>query len=263
MNKGLDNICNIVGGDFDYVCNPNVLSMYNNSSMIEIENVIHSYLERMECKGIKYVSIYFRKKGIKETEALAFLGKILNQHQTLTYIVHYFELQAVDKLFSEYAGTPILYSVTAEKSSLLKGITILKDRNCPMIVQPVDDNGIGVTLEHRIKIINSIIDAFCKNNISKDFIYVDPLSPTVYFKPCCLELSIQTTHYCTQSGIKTVLWPENAARGYRKKQNYIYECFSSMAVGVGLNLLVAKIEDSNIQEIVEDANIIRGGIKDE
>jgi hypothetical protein len=255
-----DNICNVVGGDFDYVCDPSILNTYNDITLIKIEEKLHNYLERMEKSGVSLVSIYLRKEGMTEIEALTFLGRIMNQHSELGYIVHYFEPRAIDGLLKEYTGIPLLYSLTAEKTSLSNGLSIAKNKKCPMIIQPVDDNGIGICLERRVKIIESIVHTFTENHIEEKYIYVDPLSPTVYFKPCSLDLSIKTLEYCNKRGIKTILWPENTARGYKEENNYIAECYTSMAIGSSLNLAVISLNKSHLLTVVQNSNMIKRGV---
>lgn len=254
------NLCHVIAGDMDYVSNPDILKVYNNNSINQIIEMFHSYLDTVKEMGIKLVSLYFRKNGLTEVEALQILGRIMNDYKNLGFIVHFFNPKAVIAMLNEYQGIPLLNALTCEKTSLEKGVSLLNDIHCPIIIQPIDDNGIGISAEKRIKIIENVIHNFEKAKIERNLIYVDSLSPTIYYKPCSLDVSINTIRMCNELNLKTILWPENAARGFSDQKNKIAECYTGMAIGAGLNFSVVKIKPFDLFPYIQYSNQIKNGV---
>lgn len=254
------NRCHVIAGDMDYVCNPDILQVYNNNSINQIIKIFHSYLDIVQEMKIKFVSLYFRKKGLTEVEALQVLGRVMNDYKGLGFIVHFFDPKAVIAMLNEYEGIPLLNALTCEKASQQKGVSLLNDVHCPIIIQPIDDNGIAISVEKRFKIIKSVVHNLEKVQIERNLIYIDPLSPTIYYKPCNLDVSINTIRMCNKLNLKTILWPENTARGFPDKKNKIAECYTGMAIGAGLNFSVVKIKPFDLFPYIQYSNQIKNGV---
>jgi hypothetical protein len=253
-------LCEVVAGDLDYVCNPLILRSLFYKKVDHLIEKMTSYLDRMQKRNFRFVSLYFRHHSMKEAAAFDILGDIIADYKTLGFVVHYFNPDSVIALLKKYSGKPLLYSLTGEKPHINSTFPLLKDTNCPIVLQPIGDYGIPPKSADRMKIVTFLAGELERYGIKDDLIYVDALSPSVKCPLCKLEVSIETIKSCREVKLKTILWPENSGLGYVEEENQIVPCYSSMAILSGLNLAVVQIDSRSLLPYIHSSNLIKKGV---
>jgi 5-methyltetrahydrofolate--homocysteine methyltransferase len=130
-------------------------------------------------------------------------------------------------------GKPLVNSVSGEESRLGSILPIVKDREAAVIGLTMDDNGIPVLPEDRLRIAEIIVERAAKIGIPQNDVIIDPLVMTVGSDSQAGLLTLRTIELVREKlGVNINLGASNISFGLPDRHT-INQAFLALAMGAG------------------------------
>ena len=142
---------------------------------------------------------------------------------------------ALEGAMRVYNGKPLVNSVNGKQESIDTVLPLVKKYGGAVVALTLDEDGIPVTAEGRLKVAEKIVVAAEKIGIPRRDIIVDPLTLPVSAQPDAAEVTLDALSLISNTlGVKTVLGVSNVSFGLPQR-NIINSTFYTMALERGLS----------------------------
>ncbi len=153
----------------------------------------------------------------------------------------------------------MINSVKAEQDNMSAVIPLAVTYNARLIALPMDEQGIPKTVDDRLRVCDTIVQACSRYDFSLDRILFDPLVLPVSTDITYGAITLDTTAAIKKSWpeAKTVMGLSNVSYGLPKRRQ-INAGFLYMAVYAGLDAAIADPRDEEIIKAVRVAEALAG-----
>ena len=246
----------VVGGDVDYVTEPQIIRRHYDLSMTERKELFHSVVGHARSAGVQRVSLYARGRGCSEADCLLMMVEVVEQYPAIDFLIHFFDEKALDTALNMCTRKPLLNYLSGERSKMSRLLPVLENHRCPIVIQPVDDTGMPPTTAGRMRVIERVVKELERLAVVREDIYVDGLSPSHGAVPYGLQVSLDTIQESHRLGLRTILWPENAGLG-RQDRVAITSTYTAMAMQAGLDCAVVNLGNAALLKAIEAVTQMR------
>ena len=153
-------------------------------------------------------------------------------------------------------GKPLVNSVNGEEASLRAVLPLVKDRGAAVIGLTMDDNGIPMDAESRVKVAGKILERAAKLGIAAEDVIIDPLVLTVGADSRAGAVTLATIERVRKEfGVSINLGASNVSFGLPDRHT-INQAFLALAVGRGANCLIT--DPGKLSSIIRAADLLMG-----
>ena len=153
-------------------------------------------------------------------------------------------------------GKPLVNSVNGEEASLRSVLPLVKDRGAAVIGLTMDDNGIPMDAESRVKVAGRILERAAKLGIPAADVIIDPLVLTVGADSHAGMVTLATIERVRKEfGVSINLGASNVSFGLPDRHT-INQAFLALAVGRGANCLIT--DPGKLAGIIRATDLLLG-----
>ena len=153
-------------------------------------------------------------------------------------------------------GKPLVNSVNGEEASLRSVLPLVKDRGAAVIGLTMDDNGIPMDAESRVKVAGKILERAAKLGIPAADVIIDPLVLTVGADSRAGVVTLATIERVRKEfGVSLNLGASNVSFGLPDRHT-INQAFLALAVGRGANCLIT--DPGKLAGIIRATDLLLG-----
>ncbi len=153
-------------------------------------------------------------------------------------------------------GKPLVNSVNGEEASLRSVLPLVKDRGAAVIGLTMDDNGIPMDDETRLKVAGKILERAAQLGIPASDVIIDPLVLTVGADSHAGAVTLTTIERVrTEFGVSINLGASNVSFGLPDRHT-INQAFLALAVGRGANCLIT--DPGKLAGIIRATDLLLG-----
>jgi 5-methyltetrahydrofolate--homocysteine methyltransferase len=153
-------------------------------------------------------------------------------------------------------GKPLVNSVNGEETSLRSVLPLVKDRGAAVIGLTMDDNGIPMDVESRVKVAGKILERAAKLGIPAADVIIDPLVLTVGADSHAGVVTLATIERVRKEfGVSINLGASNVSFGLPDRHT-INQAFLALAVGRGANCLIT--DPGRLAGIIRATDLLLG-----
>lgn len=208
--------------------------------------------------GAQVLDVNVGAAGIDEPATLRQAVKILMKIVDVPLCIDSNDPIALEAALDIYEGKALINSVTGEKAMLLKILPIVKKYGAAVIGLCMDDQGIPVNCEERIKIASKILEACDGYGIPKEDVIFDGLTMTVGTDFQAAVTTLKTVYSLTHElGVNTTLGASNVSFGLPDRR-VINQTFVAMAIQNGLTALIIDPTVPDIRRSIRAADLLKG-----
>jgi len=204
--------------------------------------LLENDMEYISCEGLEQtengadiLDVNTGLPGIDEKEMLVKAVKELQSVTDSVLQIDTANAQAAERALRIYNGKPLFNSVNGKKESLDIILPLVKKYGAAVVALTLDDNGIPLTCEGRIKIAQDIIEKAAVYGIDKKNIIIDTLTMTAGTSADNAKITLHALEYVRcKLKMHTVLGVSNISFGLPERQK-INSVFFTMAMKSGLS----------------------------
>ncbi|MEW6186928.1 MAG: methyltetrahydrofolate cobalamin methyltransferase [Thermodesulfobacteriota bacterium] len=155
--------------------------------------------------------------------------------------------------------TPMINSVSGEKKRRERLLPLISDRQCPVIMLAMDDQGIPKTVEERITIINWLIEEARDIKVKDELMYIDPLVMALSVNTESGKMALQTIEAIKERfpEVHVVSGLSNVSFGLPAR-SLINRTFLALAIQAGLDAAILDPLDKGLRSVIRAAELILG-----
>lgn len=144
---------------------------------------------------------------------------------------------ALEKAMRLYNGKPLINSVNGSEESIKSVFPLVKKYGGVVIALTLDDYGIPLTVDERVRIAERIIERAREYGIEKKDLIFDPLALTISSDYNAAQVTLNTVDALHKMGLKTSLGISNVSFGLPNRE-IINSIFLAMAIQKGLSCAI-------------------------
>jgi len=153
-------------------------------------------------------------------------------------------------------GKPLVNSVNGEEASLRSVLPLVKDRGAAVIGLTMDDNGIPMDADSRVRVAGKIIERAAQLGIPVSDVIIDPLVLTVGADSNAGVVTLATIERVRKEfGVSINLGASNVSFGLPDRHT-INQAFLALAVGRGANCLIT--DPGKLAGIIRATDLLQG-----
>ncbi|MDD4878286.1 MAG: homocysteine S-methyltransferase family protein [Candidatus Nanoarchaeia archaeon] len=200
--------------------------------------------------------------GADEKKALKKIVSEVQQAVDIPLIIDTSSAEAMESALKEYAGKPLINSVSGSEKSLNAVLPLAKKYGAAIIALCLDEKGIPETKEKRIETAEKIAKEAGKYGIKKENIFVDCLVMAKATNPENEDIVLSAIREIKAEGYGTVLGISNISHGMPDRALLNNEFFSK-ASRQGLDIAIMNPADAIINEKKDSAKLkhLSGAVK--
>lgn len=165
-------------------------------------------------------------------------------------------IKAIENGLRYYNGKAIVNSVNGEDKVLDKVLPLVKKYGAAVVGLTLDEKGIPMKAEERVKIAEKILNRALEYGIKKEDVFIDTLVLTASAKQKEVIETIKSLKLISEKlGLKTVLGVSNISFGLPNRE-VINETFLAVALGHGLNLPILNPNSQGMIDVVNSFNVL-------
>ncbi len=148
-----------------------------------LENKNRSLIENLACSQVDAGANYLDINGgdpNKEVEYVNWLIDVVQNAVDVPLCIDSTNTEAIKSALTKVKHTPIINSISLEKSRLDALLPVVKDNDCSVIALLMSDDGLPSTADDRLKRAEELIGILKDAGRSEDKIFVDPCFLTIY-----------------------------------------------------------------------------------
>ena len=218
---------------------------------------------------------YILKQGIEQIEAGADILDVnvglpeINEEETMVNVIKELQgildvplqidssnIKAIEKGLRYYNGKAIVNSVNGEESVLDKVFPLVKKYGSAVVGLTLDEKGIPMKAEDRVKIAKKILNKALEYGIKKEDVFIDTLVLTASAKQEEVTETLKALNIVNKElGLKTVLGVSNISFGLPNR-SIINETFLALALGNGLSLPILNPNSEGMMNVINSFNVL-------
>ncbi len=175
--------------------------------------------------------------GLPEINEVEMMGRTVYELQSILPLPLQIDTtnpEAMEKALRIYNGKPMVNSVNGKQEIMEQIFPIVKKYGGVVVGLALDEDGIPVSAEGRIKIAQKIYKTAEKYGISRKNIVIDALTMTMSTDTNSANITLDTVRWVKAHGGRTVLGVSNISFGLPQREK-INSAFFTMAMQAGLS----------------------------
>jgi 5-methyltetrahydrofolate--homocysteine methyltransferase len=161
-------------------------------------------------------------------------------------------IQAVDK-------TPMINSISGEPDRLENILPIVAEHDCPVIALAMSEKKIPETVEGRMEVVRSLMQATRDKGVPDDHVYLDPLAMTIATKTDSGVVALDTMRAIREEFPEAhmTIGLSNISFGLPAR-SYINRVFLTLAMAAGLDSAIVDPLDQEMIAVMTAAELVLG-----
>lgn len=157
-----------------------------------------------------------------------------------------------------YQGKALVNSVNGEERSLGRVLPLVAEHYAAVIGLVMDDDGIPVTAQERLRVADKIVRRAEKLGIPRCDVILDPLTLTIGADPQAARVTLAACRLIADElGVNVTLGASNVSHGLPRREA-INAAFLAMAAAHGLTCPITNPLDPAVRDAVMAANLLLG-----
>ena len=223
------------------------------------KNFIQDLALQQVKSGANWLDVNSGISSDRETEELVWL---VNTVQAVTDIPLCLDSPSPDALVAAIDHTnavPMINSINGESKRLESLLPIVRDRQCPVIMLAMDEQGIPKTAEERINIISRIVNRAKSMEIKEELLYADPLIMAQSVDTESTNMALHTIEMIRSEfpGIHIVSGLSNVSFGLPAR-SLINRVFVTLALKAGLDTAILDPMDRVLMSVIMATEMLIG-----
>jgi len=166
--------------------------------------------------------------------------------------------EALEAALKSYEGKALINSVNGEERSLEAVLPLVKEYGAAVIGLCMDDDGIPVTADDRLRVASKIIERAGKLGIPAEDIAIDPLALTMGSDHTAGLVAMQTIEkVIAEFGVNITMGASNISFGLPDRK-YINSTFIAMAIHAGLTCPITNPLEPEVSIAIKAADLSMG-----
>lgn len=163
---------------------------------------------------------------------------------------------ALEAALKVVQGRALINSVNGEQAKLKAVLPLAAEYNAAVIALCMDDNGIPMTADARLKVAGAILEAAQTYGITPDRIVFDPLALAVGSDPMAATITLETAHRIRrETGCNMTAGASNVSFGMPERET-LNMVFLTLLIQAGINAPITNPLKSNLT--VRAADLLLG-----
>jgi 5-methyltetrahydrofolate--homocysteine methyltransferase len=205
--------------------------------------------------GAELLDINVGMNGIDEKEIMVNAIEYISTKTEVPLVIDTSDTDVLEAALRIYPGKALINSISLEKNTLDKKLSLAKKYGAALIALPLDDNGVPETLDERKRILDEILRKADDFGIEKKNIIVDGLVMAVSAGQSAAKTTLDTIKYATELGLNSVIGLSNISFGLPQRK-WLNQTFLSMATAMGLSLVIANPSTEMIKEVKYSSDVL-------
>jgi len=198
--------------------------------------------------------------GVSEGDEAEFMAagvKAIESVVDVPVVIDSTNVMALEEGLKVCSGRPLINSVCGKKESMETVLPLAKKYGVPVLVLPVDDQGIPKKAEDRLAVVEKIVAEALKIGIRKQDLIVDGLTLTASTNQEEVKETLYTIELLKKKGLKTILGISNISYGLPNRNN-VNSAFLSMALVAGLDMAIINPNVKMLMDALYAASVLTG-----
>jgi 5-methyltetrahydrofolate--homocysteine methyltransferase len=206
--------------------------------------------------GAEVLDVNVGVPGVDDVALLPHVVKVVAQAVDVPICIDTPNPAALAAALAVVPGKPLVNSVNGEEASLSSVLPLVKDRGAAVIGLTMDDNGIPMDAESRLKVAGKILERAAKLGIPASDVIIDPLVLTVGADSHAGVVTLTTIELVRKEfGVSINLGASNVSFGLPDRHT-INQAFLALAVGRGANCLIT--DPGKLAGIIRATDLLMG-----
>ncbi|SCP95132.1 homocysteine S-methyltransferase family protein [Anaerobium acetethylicum] len=202
-------------------------------------NMVLDFAAEQEKCGAKILDINVGMNGIDEKQTMLQTIREVSSAVSLPLCIDSSHIEVVEAALRQYPGRALINSISLETEKFEKLIPIAKKYGAMFVLLPLSDKGLPKSLEEKMEIIHTILEAAIAHGMTKEDIVVDGLVATVGADKNAALDTLATIRYCRDTlGLATIIGLSNISFGLPDR-SFVNSTFLTMAIKEGLTMAIA------------------------
>ncbi len=156
-------------------------------------------------------------------------------------------------------GTPFINSITLEQPKFDTLVPLIKKYDANILALSIGPDGIAKTTDGRFDHAKQLIEALCRQGISSEKIYLDPLIQPVSVQNDFGLIALEVIQKVNSQfpDVNTICGLSNVSFGLPGRK-HLNKCFLAMAMAAGLNSAILDPLDNELMEVITAAQALLG-----
>ena len=194
---------------------------------------VRSIATRQVEAGADVLDINVGAPNLDETEVLPIVAKLVAETVEVPLCLDSANRDALAAALAVLPGKPLVNSVNGEEASLEKVLPVVKEYGAAVIGLTMDDDGIPMDVDTRVRIAGKILERAAKIGIPAEDIVIDTLVLTVGADTNAAKVTLETTRRVSEEfGVNINLGASNVSFGLPDRM-IINQAFLALAIEYG------------------------------
>jgi cobalamin-dependent methionine synthase I len=210
--------------------------------------------------GADYIDVNTGAFPEQEVELMEWLVKIVQEVVDTPLSLDSANIAALETgLKTNTKGTPMINSITAEKTKFKKVLPLLLEYQTPVLALAMDETGITKTADDRFAVAKKLIEDLCAAGVTQDKIFLDPLIQPVSVQNDFGRIAIEVIRRVKElfPKVNTTCGLSNISFGLPQRAR-MNRCFLIMAMTAGLNSAILDPLDKDLMDSITSAEALLG-----
>jgi len=219
-------------------------------------DLVSEMAEEQETAGASVLDVNMGMNGIDEKEMMLKAVRELSITTDLPLSIDSSHVDVVEAALRIYPGRALINSISLEPEKFRKLLPAAKKYGAMFILLPLSEKGLPKTMQEKIEIIHTIVDAALEQGLTKEDIIVDGLVATVGANKRAAVETLETISYCKETlGLATVCGLSNISFGLPER-TYVNSAFMAMAIQAGLTMAIANPSQNLLMHTMFAADLL-------
>lgn len=207
--------------------------------------------EQAAC-GAHMLDVNAAVSGRSEVEDLPWMVKIVQEVVDVPLVLDSGDPEALIAAMKVHRGRPMVNSISAETDKLAKLLPIVAQADCSVIALCMDDNGIPIDAEGRLKAAHAAVLPLLDAGKNKEDIYIDPLVMSLSVDPQAATTTLAVIRALVDgdlAGVHLTGGFSNVSFGMPARR-LLNRAFLTMAMTLGLDSCITDARDQVLMSTV-------------
>ncbi|MCR4442428.1 MAG: homocysteine S-methyltransferase family protein [Peptococcaceae bacterium] len=196
--------------------------------------------------------------GLEEDSLLKDGVQQLQQALDVPLVLDCTRPEALEKGLREFQGRALINSVNGEEKSLSAILPLAKKYGAAVIGLCLDEKGIPESAKQRLAIAERIVNRAFEHGLAREDVLIDCLTLTAATSPAQAMETIRAVSLVKKDlRVAVVLGLSNISHGLPQR-SWLNAAFLALALGAGLDAVIANPADSRITETLAAASLLAG-----
>ena len=206
--------------------------------------------------GAAILDVNMGTNGIDEKEMM---WKVVNELTILTdtpLSIDSSYVEVIEAALRIYPGRALINSISMETEKMQRLLPIAKKYGAMFILLPLSDEGLPKDIQEKKDIINTVLQAAEKFNLTTEDVVVDGLVATIGANKMAAVETLETIHYCKHElGAATACGLSNISFGLPERA-FVNSNFMAMAIMNGLTMAIANPSQDLLMHAVYASDLL-------